>query len=107
MKRSWRYPYYVFSLCVGDIVLTLLAIKKGYGVECNPFMDWCIRRGIWYFVAIKCLVTLGGIAILEHVRFDEYHNQRRSVAFGYFSILAIYVALYIWFIYIYWTCGNQ
>jgi hypothetical protein len=66
-KRYILLVILVLVLSVLDLFLTLEHLQRGLS-EANPVMLYFLKRGILYFVTAKLSITIGGMALLLHVK---------------------------------------
>ena len=98
--RSILAVFAVLSLSVLDAVLTLILVGKGKAKEANPLMDWMIRRGTGYFIAVKFCTALVGFMMLAVHRFFPIARPLAGVllmAYGGIVCYHIYLLFQIHF----------
>jgi len=83
----------ITGLCILDALFTLLYIQRG-GSELNPLMDAAISAGVVPFLAVKCGLTLLGIAFLC------LHKNFRFVKAILVGVLVLYTALFGYHVYL-------
>ena len=83
----------IIGLCILDALFTLLYIQRGGG-ELNPLMDAAIDAGVFPFLALKCGLTLVGMAFLC------LHKNFRFVKAILTGVLLLYIALFGYHVYL-------
>ena len=90
-------------LCNVDAFFTLTILDRG-GEELNPFMELLLGLNQAWFIAIKLLVTAAGLAVLVvhyHFRWLKYFKVQYII----YALLACYVVLVNYEIYLLWRTG--
>jgi len=79
------------SVCLADLLATLLLIRRSYAYEGNPLMAYYLGIGIGAFVLVKLVLVVFPIFVLEWTK--QYRPQlARRVAR---LVILAYVALYL------------
>lgn len=90
-------------LCNVDAFFTLTILERG-GEELNPFMDMLLGLNQIWFIAVKLLVTAAGLAVLVvhyHFRWLNFFKVQYII----YVLLACYIVLVNYEIYLLWRAG--
>jgi len=82
-----RESVWLGSLCLADMLWTVWLIRSGLAIEANPILSFYLNRGLITFVAVKSLLFVGPLLVLEWVR-------RRRPRFVQ-AMLRLAIALYL------------
>jgi hypothetical protein len=80
----------VASLCVADLISTLVFVRGHGATEANMVMRFYLQYGLVAFIGAKCLLFLPALLIAEWYR----HRNPRLITGTLRLVILLYVSLY-------------
>ena len=93
-SRAAALPWETMVLALiglADLIATVLLVHGGHFAEGNPILGFYMKAGLLPFAAVKALLTLGPLAVLEILRPRSPQFITGALRVG----IAAYVAAYV------------
>ncbi|MCS6918390.1 MAG: DUF5658 family protein [Fimbriimonadales bacterium] len=91
--ESWA----IFALCMADLGLTLWLLSRGLADEANPLMQHYLGYGTGAFVAVKLLLVVAPLVIIEWGLRRRPQTVRRLARAGVWGYIGLYGLLHLGF----------
>lgn len=75
LKKVYRATWVLGTICLLDLLSTLLLFQTGLALEANPVLRPVAEAGLLPFTAVKLISFIPALLILEYLRQTEREKQ--------------------------------
>lgn len=90
--RWSRESAFIATVCIADLVTTMLLVSRFGAEEANPMMAFFLERHLWAFVLVKAAFCLVPLAFLEWARRRNPRFVTQALRIGGALYLGLYCA---------------
>jgi hypothetical protein len=85
-----RETWLLGLFCTLDMLFTVWLLHKGLAKEANPVMEFYVDRGLWAFIAVKSLLFVAPLTVLELLRRKRPRFVQTLLRVGIAAYLLVY-----------------
>ncbi|NUL82242.1 MAG: hypothetical protein HUU60_05895 [Armatimonadetes bacterium] len=99
MRRALGFlcieSWVILLLCAADLLTTLVFLQKGMAEEGNPIMKFYLEHSALAFIAVKGVLVIGPLVIIEWGRRHRPISVRKLARVAAFGYAGIYLGLFL------------